>query len=75
MDSQNQDHLMNFKPFEPPYSGHLCIVDAFCPVPWVYSHMFQTKIYLSSLTFLKSPRFPISPKKMTFSRRYGLYDP
>ena len=33
VDAQNQNHFINFQQFEPLYSRHLSIVDAFCPVP------------------------------------------
>ena len=33
---QNQTRLMDSKPFEPLYNGHLSIMNAFCSVLWVF---------------------------------------
>ena len=46
VDTQNQDRLMDSEPFEPLYSGHLSLVNAFCPVSWVFTIERFVSMYL-----------------------------
>ena len=36
-DTQNQDRLIDSKPFEPLYNEHPFIMNALCSVPWVFT--------------------------------------